>query len=161
MCFQAKSPSEKSRDQGEKKCWKRETKREKRKEKVLYVENPRSRFRTTSECVPEGPLTPLVKSPASSKGKIPRFRSGSQKIIILRIEQVLIFQYSNFNKMSGKICTDPSYSLFGTNCSPGTSLLPTLPRTKETSAQPSPPSQGELWTKWECVQSFYGCPLYS
>ena len=72
MCFQAKSPSEKSRDQGEKKCWKRETKREKRKEKVLYVENPRSRFRTTSECVPEGPLTPLVKSPASSKGKIPR-----------------------------------------------------------------------------------------
>ena len=49
-----------------------EKEREQRKEKVFYVENPRSRFRTTSECVPEGPLTPLVKSPASSKGKIPR-----------------------------------------------------------------------------------------
>ena len=76
MCFQAKSLSEKSPDLGElvaeKKCKKRREKREKRKEKKkVYVENP-TRFRTTSECVPEGPLTPLVKSPASSKGKIPR-----------------------------------------------------------------------------------------
>merc|ERR550519_2367475 len=40
--------------------------------KVSVRKVSRSRFRTTSECVPEGPLTPLVKSPASSKGKIPR-----------------------------------------------------------------------------------------
>jgi len=44
--------------------------------KISVRKVSRSRFRATSECVPEGPLTPLVKSPASSKGKIPRNQSA-------------------------------------------------------------------------------------
>ena len=132
------------------------------------------RFRATSECVPEGPLTPLVKSPASSKGKIPRLDLKLSLYIFAKYrflsKTFLTSMHFIFFWLSGRILniwngprvkTSKNIKFVADLCSshlspdffyvchhkscPGTNPPPTSPKTKEISAQHSPQCPGIFW----------------